>query len=141
MERPVKSAAHRMTSMDHKSLQLKTKGLRVCRKRNIVKEFIFPPNQSICSLSVRASSLDIVGVGDNPSIRFQPLAAAATKDSHGPSNTPPVRQQPELHRPFVKVFIGDPPAFLFSVSLVTSWGAVTVRNDEAAGLLAGDHRR
>jgi hypothetical protein len=67
------------------------------------------------------------------------LAAAATKDSHGSSNTPPVRQQPELHRPFVKVFIGDPPSFLFSVP---DWEARDrIRRHEAREIWTGTRCR
>ena len=50
----------------------------------------------------------------NSTVAVQPLDVAASKDSHGPSNTPPARQQPPV-RSDVKVFIGDPPAFLFSI--------------------------
>jgi hypothetical protein len=50
-----------------------------------------------------------------------------------------VRQQPELHRPFVKVFIGDPPSFLFSVP---DWEARDrIRRHEAREIWTGTRRR
>ena len=50
-----------------------------------------------------------------------------------------MRQQPELHRPFVKVFIGDPPAFLFSVP---DWEARDrIRRHEAREIWTGTRRR
>jgi hypothetical protein len=74
----------------------------------------------------------------NRSIEVQPLAAAATKDSHGPSNTSPARQQPPL-RSDVKVFIGDPPSFLFSIP---EWEAQDrIRRHEARDINTGKRRR
>jgi hypothetical protein len=72
----------------------------------------------------------------NSSIEVQPLAAAATKDSHGPAL--PARQQPPL-RSDVKVFIGDPPSFLFSIP---EWEAQDrIRRHEARDINTGKRRR
>ena len=74
----------------------------------------------------------------NSIVAVQPLDAAASKDSHGPSNTPPARQQPSV-RSDVKVFIGDPPAFLFSIP---EWEALDrISRREAREINTGKRRR
>jgi hypothetical protein len=74
----------------------------------------------------------------NSSIEVQPLAAVATKDAHGPSNTSPAGQQPPL-RSDVKVFIGDPPSFLFSIPEREAQDRI--RRHEARDINTGKRRR